>query len=247
LALSSETRDARRRHLADAAQTLIREQGDAGFSMTQLALRAGVSPATPYNLLGSKAEILRRVVREDFARFITRLEGLRRDRPLAYLLQAADLVVGHYEADRRLHQGLFRAAYGAEAAAVRDVMSAEGRALWRGFVEAAVEAGELARFVEPRPLTDVLLRAMGATAHTWLADGWSRARFELEMAMAVRLILASVSASPHREAMAAEIAQALAAIAALGAPSRPIPQSASEAPIASSSQAVPLSRLPASS
>jgi len=243
LTLSAPTRDARRRHLVDAAQALIREQGDAGFSMIQLARRAGVSPATPYNLLGSKAEILRQVVREDVIRFLARLESLPAAGPLSRLLQAAELAVAHYEADRRLHQGLFRAAFGADAAPVRDVLSAEGRLIWRDLVEMALAAGELAPFVERGPLTDVLLRVMGATAHTWLADGWSRARFELEMAMAVRLILASVSLSPHREAMVAEIAWIQAAIVGPGAAA----QSASEAPIASSRKAVPASRLPASS
>ena len=57
MAISPERREARRRNLALAAQALIRERGDAGFSMAQLAERAGVSPATPYNLVGSKAAL----------------------------------------------------------------------------------------------------------------------------------------------------------------------------------------------
>ena len=47
MALSSEARAARQRHIVDAAHALIRETGGAGFSMLQLAKRAGVSPATP--------------------------------------------------------------------------------------------------------------------------------------------------------------------------------------------------------
>ncbi len=215
MALSPERRAARRRHLVEVAQALIRERGDAGFSMAQLAASAGVSPATPYNLLGSKSEILRLVVRDDFARFITRLEALDDDRPLARLLQAADLVVIHYEADRRFHRGLFRAAFSADAPEVREMMSAEGRSLWRGFVQAAVDAGDLADFVRTGPLTDVLIRAIGAAAQTWLADDWPQARFALEMSLAVRLILAPVATPPLRDALVARIAAILAAIDAL--------------------------------
>lgn len=54
MALSDELRAARCRNLVDAAHALIRETGGTGFSMVQLAEKAGVSPATPYNLLGSK-------------------------------------------------------------------------------------------------------------------------------------------------------------------------------------------------
>ncbi|WP_418654973.1 TetR/AcrR family transcriptional regulator, partial [Acinetobacter baumannii] len=55
MALSPEAREARRRNIVDAAHELVRETGGAGFSMLDLARRAGVSPATPYNLLGSKS------------------------------------------------------------------------------------------------------------------------------------------------------------------------------------------------
>ena len=62
MALSAERREARRRHLVDAAASLVRVDGGTGFSMLQLAGRAGVSPATPYNLIGSKSELLRLLV-----------------------------------------------------------------------------------------------------------------------------------------------------------------------------------------
>jgi AcrR family transcriptional regulator len=215
LALSSERREARRLRLVEAAEALIRERGDAGFSMAELAARAQVSPATPYNLVGSKAEILRRVVRADFTRFTDRLAGLGPAAPLAHLLRAADLVVSHYEADRPFYRGLFRAAFSADVAEVRDMMSLEGRALWQGWVEAALAAGDLADWVRPGPLTVVFIRTIGSTAQTWLSEGWPRGRFELEMSHSTRLILASVAAPVHRPALAAEIASAQAAIAVM--------------------------------
>lgn len=213
MALSSETLAARRRHLLEAAQALIRERGDAGFSMAQLAAHAGVSAATPYNLLGSKSEILRLVVRDDFDRFTGRLKRLRGDSPLARLLGAADLVVTHYEADRTFHRGLYRAAFTADAPKVRDATAREGRALWQGFVEAAVQKGELLDFVQPAPLTGALIRAIGSVAQSWLAERWPRKRFALEMAVSVRLTLASVASPLLRDAMTAEIAEAMEKIA----------------------------------
>ncbi len=77
MALSVELRESRRRHLVTVAQALIREKGDAGFAMTELATRAGVSPATPYNLVGSKADLLRLVVDDEFDRFTRKLDGWR--------------------------------------------------------------------------------------------------------------------------------------------------------------------------
>ena len=199
----------------EAAQALIRERSDAGFSMAMLAERAGVSAATPYNLLGSKSEILRAVVRDDIARFVRELEEQVGDTPLASLLIAADRLVSHYEGDRQLHIGLFRAAFSTEGPEVRGVLSAESWIWWRALVDAAVESGELANFVSPRQLTDALLRMMGAVVQAWLAAGWPADRFALEMSLSVRLVLASVSTSPIREAMSGEIATLQTAIDAL--------------------------------
>ena len=94
-------------------------------------------------------------------------------------------------------------------------MSLEGRALWLGWVEAALGAGDLAGWVLPVPLTVVLIRTIGSTAQTWLSEGWSKERFELEMRHSVRLILASVATPAQRAMMAVEIASAQAMIAAL--------------------------------
>jgi hypothetical protein len=155
------------------------------------------------------------VVSGDFKRFTDRLAGLGSDRPLVHLLHAADLVVSHYEADRPFYRGLFRAAFSTDVAEVRDMMSLQGRALWRAWVEAALAAGDLVDRVMPGPLTVVLIRTIGSTAQTWLSEGWPRERFELEMRHSVRLILASVAAPAHRATLADEIAAAQAGIAAL--------------------------------
>ncbi len=215
MAISSERRAARRRRLVEVAQALIRERGDAGFSMAQLAANAGVSPATPYNLLGSKAAILRLVVREDFARFKARLPAAGHDGPLVSLLGACDLVVTHYEADRRFHRGLLRAAFSADAAEVRDLMSMEGLALWQGLVEAAIVGGDLRGPVRSGPLARVLIRAIGAVAQSWLAEGWPPDRFALELSLSVRLVLASQAAPAFQTRLATELAAIQHALTAL--------------------------------
>ncbi len=63
-----EAKAERRRQIVRAARELIVERGDAGLSMRELARRAGVSQATPYNLFGTKRAILLAVLQdvEDF-------------------------------------------------------------------------------------------------------------------------------------------------------------------------------------
>lgn len=213
MALSVELKESRRRHLVTVAQALIREKGDAGFAMTELATRAGVSPATPYNLVGSKADLLRLVVDDEFDRFTRKLDGVRHESPLRNLLDATALVVTHYESDRQFYRGLYRSAFSLDATEVRDLMAAKGQTLWRGLVQAAIDAGEIGSGAQVAPLTDVLLRVISVTAQAWLAEGWGEDRFALEMSNSVRLVLSSVASAPLRTAMIAEIAACQAALA----------------------------------
>lgn len=193
MALSAARREDRRRNIIAAAHSLLRERGDDGFTMTELAARAGVSPATPYNLVGSKAEVLRSVVKDEFRCFIDKLAQLEHRSPLQSLLDATALVVSHYESDRAFYRALYRMTVGADAPEVYDVMQAEGRVLWQGLVQAAVDAGELTQLVRVRPFTDVLLRAIASVTLDWLAANWRHARFEQEMALSVLLITTSTA------------------------------------------------------
>ncbi|AVT81654.1 TetR family transcriptional regulator [Rhodopseudomonas palustris] len=206
MTLSTTTLESRRRGLVTAAHALIRESGGAGFSMIQLAKRAGVSPATPYNLVGTKADLLRLVVRDEFAAFETRLATRLPGSPLAQLEAAIDLVVKHYCAEPAFYRGLYAAMQGEHAAELRGMMLAEGQQLWCAMVRVAVDAGEIERVVDDEAFTEVLLRAMASTTEAWLAVNWSRKRFAQEMHLATRLLLLGVVTKTARSRIAAEFA-----------------------------------------
>ncbi|MFM5952730.1 MAG: TetR/AcrR family transcriptional regulator [Novosphingobium sp.] len=189
MALSPEAREARRRNIVDAAHALVRETGGAGFSMLQLAARAGVSPATPYNLLGSKSEVLRRVVEDEFASFAARLDGEAERAPLDRLLRAIDLIVVHYLAEPDFYRGLYAAIHGIEGNPLREMMSAEGLALWSTMVAAAIDSAQLEPLLAAKDLTALLLRTVAATVESWLAEAWENDRFATEMTRASRLML----------------------------------------------------------
>jgi AcrR family transcriptional regulator len=214
MALSAERRAYRRNHLVQTAKALIREGGDAGFSMTQLASRAGVSPATPYNLVGGKAEVLQLIVREDSEAFIAKLSAVRDGSPVAVLLGATALVVSHYAADPPFYRSLYSAAASFEATELQYVMREEGRPLWQGLVRGAVDSAELSASLLVGPFTDALLRVIASTSMAWFSRGWTNERFALEMSYAVRLPIAAMAAPHIRETLLREIASVQSSLAA---------------------------------
>jgi AcrR family transcriptional regulator len=212
MALSTERKAERVRHLVRAAQDLIRVSGDAGFSMAQLAARAEVSPATPYNLIGGKSELLRLVVEDEYEGFAEKLAREPARPPLATLLAATALVVTHYETDRHFYRGLYRMIATTEGSETYDLMALRGERLWGDMVARAVESGELQSFVRVGPLTTSLLTTMASLTTAWFAQSWTARRYALEIAHGVRLVLASVANPVLRAALVDEIADLQAQI-----------------------------------
>lgn len=208
MTISSDLRASRQRQLVDAAHTLIRVNEDAGFSMIQLAKQAGVSPATPYNLLGSKAEILRLVVIDEFEGFKIKLATIGVSVGLARLLQAVDLLVQHYVGDPRFYAGLYKAAQTAETSQIGAEMSVHGRWLWSDLVQGAIDAGELDQDLFVDGFTGVLLRNMGAVSAAWLADGWSPDRYQSEMIYCSRMLISAVARSKVRQDLTTQMKSA---------------------------------------
>ena len=60
--------------LLEAARKLIEQYGPAGFSLTEAARLAGVSPAAPYRHFKDREALLAEVARHGFERFAARLD-----------------------------------------------------------------------------------------------------------------------------------------------------------------------------
>ena len=61
--------------LLEAARKLIEQYGPAGFSLTEAARLAGVSPAAPYRHFRDRDALLAEVARNGFERFAARLDA----------------------------------------------------------------------------------------------------------------------------------------------------------------------------
>lgn len=218
MALSEARREARRQRLIGFAQALIRENGGAGFSMAQLAQSAGVSPATPYNLIGPKSEVLRLVVRAEFDGFVHRLDDLDGKAGLVRLRTAAERVSTHYLADRGFYLGLYRASSGVEGAELYGLMQSEGRSLWSSLIAGARASGELGPLACAQAFTDTLLRTISAVTQAWLTEAWCGPRFTLELRHACDLLFCAVATPQTRAALAAELETTQAALQSLRPP-----------------------------
>lgn len=203
--ISSETIESRKAALVAAARVLIREKGGASFSMRELALKAGVSTATPYNLISTKANLLTLVLEQEFREFRGEMAPLAKLGGLERLLNTIDLLCSHYASDQKFYFGLFKSAGTIDESSMALVMLEGGRALFGDMVRAAIAEEDEGGGFAAALVTGVLLRTMRATVEAWYVSGWSVARFHDEMAFAVRVVMMANYRGPVAERLRREL------------------------------------------
>src|SRR5690348_10668700 len=99
----------RRHRIIEAAATLLRESGIDAVSMTQIAERARVSPATLYNLFQTKAAIFRQVFDLDLQAFQQQLARVPARDAIENIFAAIELAVTLYRRDPEFYRAMARA------------------------------------------------------------------------------------------------------------------------------------------
>ncbi len=132
----------RRQRIIRAARQLIRETGNAGLSMRALAVRAGVSLATPYNLFGSKRAIVLAVL-EDVREFQQRFSSVQSVDPLERIFSAVDIAMDFYIADPTFYKTLWAAVFDTSDEVRDAILNPARHAFWQGLLDNAAAAGVL--------------------------------------------------------------------------------------------------------
>lgn len=179
----------RRARIVQAARELLRETGGAELSMRAIAARAGVSPATPYNLFGSKRAVLVSVLEDirDFGKLFASAAGLS---PFERVLRAAALAVSYYEKDPDFYRVLWLNLLGSEGAEDRNaIFNAKRDAFWTDLLQAAADAGLLRPGLPVAALRRTLDAVFRGTLLEWAIGALPTASLQGAIALAYGLVL----------------------------------------------------------
>ncbi|MGE0775496.1 MAG: TetR/AcrR family transcriptional regulator [Sphingomonadaceae bacterium] len=189
----------RKRRILDVADALIQQSGNTNFSMRMLAELSEVSPATPYNLFGSKDGIISASLARGLDRFF--IEGLVLDpgKPLDFVASshgiAVDILIEGKALMRPLHLYLL---------GVLDTLHhhrhiARSSHYWRTVAETAAEAfppeiaGSIDHDILKFQLFSLFLGLVQLWIHGDIEDDVFRAR-----AVYGALLIVSPSVAPDR-------------------------------------------------
>lgn len=194
---------------------MIRETGDAALSMRALAERAGVSPATPYNLFGSRRAIVLAAV-GDVPEFLTRFRRFNAPDAVEPLFRAVELAVEFYVADPFFYRTLWRAVFAGSEGVRPEIYSAARDAFWRDLLEAAGRAGVFEPDVDLELLWRALDRAFSSSMLEWVLGELADARLAPTIRHGYALVLGGAASEAWRPLLLARLKEAQAALAGPG-------------------------------
>lgn len=188
----------RRRDIVHAARALIRETGQAGFSMRALADAAGVSIATPYNLFGSKQAIMFAVLDDDMSAYKRRLKRLKTDE-IDVFLQAISVATKLYAQEPGFYKTVLFAVYADGGREFRSMFGPPRHAFWKQMVVDAIAAGCLKSDLDSDAFAVTLGHIFFAGILEWVAGELSIEELEARAQFGFALCLLSMAEPPARE------------------------------------------------
>jgi AcrR family transcriptional regulator len=159
-------KEARKRALLASARRLIETEG---LSMRRLALEAGVSHATPYNLFRSKQHLLLELYAEHLHRLNLALMVNPNPDPILRIFDAIDCVADEINAYPAFYRELFGVIYSTERMTDAKFWWVDPAIeFWRGLFEAARVAGCLRGEIDIDALAGNYFRLLLGSAVEWL-------------------------------------------------------------------------------
>jgi len=189
---------ARKQQILDAARRLIRKEGFPRMSMRELAKEAGVSLVTPYNLFGSKAQVLYALLESIFVPIENAFDELDLRDPIDAMYALARLSVQEYARDPAFYRSLLMAMVTTGESLPVPRMVQRYTTYWQRGLDAGIAQG----FFQPHRRPDLVARQIHVhyrgIMELWLEGGIDLEGFETQLLYGLSLCLLAVATEKGR-------------------------------------------------
>lgn len=202
----------RRRRLVRAAGELIAEKENGNFSMPELAARAGVSLATPYNLFGSKAAVLSQLFDGQIRGFIRDNSWMQGIAPAERVLAVIDRLVAVYSRKPEFFRNLIKALHALGTTENAEFAYPAGAHLLHPLVYSLVDDGCLVATVPAEVLEVTLTRLFDGAFQRWALQDWDTERLRQELRAGFALVFYGLLGSEDQAVLAEAMRAATPAV-----------------------------------
>ena len=162
-----EAKTFNRARICAAAESIIRSEGMDNLTMRRLAVVAGVSLRTPYNLFGSKTDVLIALLDEAVFKF-TQLGSAHADgAAIARMLRALGQIETFFDSDETYYRGIYAAIMTSDHPEVRSTSVDRAIASARVLMAQAISNSELRADTDAQSLGRHLAITLLAVLGMW--------------------------------------------------------------------------------
>ncbi|MCP3730278.1 TetR/AcrR family transcriptional regulator [Sphingomonas sp. MG17] len=186
-----QQKEVRRRAILHSAETLVRETHSVDFSMIDLGKRAGLSTATTYNLIGSKATVLYTLLNQSLSRLFEQSRlAYRGNDPIEHILMAADVAARFFTADPNFYKPMMMFLLGVPDPVHRPQFMQMAFNYWADAVE---ELATALKTSEPVEAADIALNChilFAGALDLWVQNELDNAQFQAQVhhSVAIQLV-----------------------------------------------------------
>jgi AcrR family transcriptional regulator len=202
----------RRQRIVEATTSLLRESGFGAVSMLQVAERAGVSPATVYNLFETKAAILQQVFDRDLSEYERMVELAPARDALDRIFTAIDIAAALYREDPGFYRAMAQG--GRRDDNLRPAISEPRIGFWCRMVAAARAERRLVAATDERLVGVILSQIMRGVSSEWAAGAISAGRLAEEIRYGFALVLLAYAVGDAAAGLTKRLRRFEAALAA---------------------------------
>jgi AcrR family transcriptional regulator len=190
---------ARKQQILAAARRVIRKKGFPHMSMRELAKEARVSLVTPYNLFGSKANVLYALLESFFHTLETALDEVKTQDPIDAMYALTQFSVKEYARDPVFYRSvLLSMVTTGELLPVPRIVQ-RCTTLWQRGLDAGIAQG----LFQPRTRSDLVARQIQVNyrgaMELWLEGGVDIEGFETQLLYGLSLCLLAVATEKGRK------------------------------------------------
>jgi AcrR family transcriptional regulator len=175
-------KEGRRDAIIAAAEALIRETGSTDFSVGMLAIKAGVSIATLYNLIGSKGTVLYVLLNRSMDLLDTlEIPSRHKGDPFEQAIDAADVVAQVFIADPDFMRPLYRFLLGVIEPVHRPALMNRALSYWESRLRPLDEAELLPAGIDLRGMAREYLIYFAGALDLWVQGELSDPEFRVQI------------------------------------------------------------------
>jgi AcrR family transcriptional regulator len=183
--------------------------------MGELAARADLSLATPYNLFGSKTAILQGVFRAEMQGLQRRQKSLTRLQPVEQVLATVDDIVSVFAREPDFYRSLTRSMMAITSDDFHASILPISDHMFSPLIDGLIEANAIRLPVPASLLSDQLLRVFNSTFLLWALQNWREDHLLKQLKIGFALSFIGFFEGEDRRIMLSRLSEVIADAATL--------------------------------